>query len=123
MYIKVAKLFLGFQLILALKVGDELMIAKTTMPLLTILTQLYAYSVVGDYLKTQTEEITFSIYSCNWNFFSAKLMKNVVFIIMRAQQPLSFTAGHQLVVNLETFMMIVKSSFSYLSMLRVMLDT
>lgn len=108
---------------MVLKQGDAALVAKTSLPLFTFLTQLFAYSVVGDYLKSQTEEVAVAIYCCNWNNFSVNLMKNVLFVIMRSQQPVSFTAGRYLLVNLETYMMILKTSFSYLSMLRVMLDT
>nr|XP_012221300.1 PREDICTED: putative odorant receptor 85d [Linepithema humile] len=114
---------IGFQLILALKGGDLVMIAKTTMALMTFLLQLFAYSVVGHYLKSQTENMAHSIYCCNWHCFSLKMMKNVLFIITRSQQSIPFTAGKFIIVNLETYMSILKTSFSYLSVLRVMLDT
>jgi len=103
----------GFQLILALKLHDAVMIIKTITVLGTFLLELFFYSFVGDYLKCQIEEVAQSIYSCNWHSLSIKLMRNVLFVIMRSQ----------FVVNIETFMIILKSSFSYLSLLRKMMDT
>lgn len=106
---------------MALKVGDALMIVKTTMALLTFSLELLAYSFVGNYLKDQMEKIGYSIFYCNWHCLSVKLMKNVLFVITRSQQPIQLAAGKFFVVNLETYMSILKTSFSYLSMLRVTL--
>jgi len=114
--------FSGFQFILALKSQDAVMITKTTTVMSTLLLQLFFYSFVGDYLKCQMEDIAHSIYCCNWYRFSLKLMRNVLFVIMRSQEPVQLLAGKFLVVNIETYMSILKSSLSYLSVLRVMVD-
>ncbi|XP_012221304.1 odorant receptor 13a-like [Linepithema humile] len=113
---------IGLQFILALKTSDAMMIAKTVSALVTFMSQMFAYSFVGDYLKYQAEEIAKSIYGCNWHRFTAKLMKNILFVIARSHQPVQLTAGKFFVVNLETYMSILKTSFSYLSFLRLMLD-
>nr|XP_012221302.1 PREDICTED: odorant receptor 13a-like [Linepithema humile] len=113
---------MGFQLILALKVIDVVMIIKATIMLLTFLSQLFAYSVVGEYLKSQTEKVAYSIYCSNWHCLSAKFMRNILFIIARSQQPVTFLAGNYLVVNLPTYMSVLQTSFSYLSVLRMMVD-
>ncbi|XP_071625506.1 odorant receptor 13a-like isoform X1 [Temnothorax longispinosus] len=113
---------MGFQLILALKTLDLVMIMKTTTVTSALMLEMFFYSIVGDYLKCQMEEIAYSIYSCNWYNFPLKLMRNVVFVIMRSQQPVQFVAGRFFVINLESFMTILKSSLSYLSVLRVMVD-
>ncbi|KAL0129893.1 hypothetical protein PUN28_001864 [Cardiocondyla obscurior] len=114
--------FIGFQLILGIKFHDMVMITKTSTVLITLLLQLFFYSFVGDYLKCQTEEIAFSIYSCNWQNFSMKLKRNILFVIMRSQTPIQLLAGRYIIINIETYMSILKSSLSYLSVLRVMVD-
>ncbi|KYM88887.1 Odorant receptor 2a [Atta colombica] len=111
-------LFSCFQLILALKLHDAVIITKTTSVLSALLLQLFSYSFVGDYLKRQMEDIAHSIYSCNWYYFPLKLMRNVLFVIMRSQQPVQLLAGRFVVVTIETYMSILKNSFSYLSVLR-----
>jgi len=90
------------------------MIIKTITVLGTFLLELFFYSFVGDYLKCQMEEVAQSIYSCNWHCLPIKLMRNVLFVIMRSQHPVQLIAGRVFVVNIETFMTILKSSFSYL---------
>ncbi|XP_077259536.1 odorant receptor 10-like isoform X2 [Temnothorax americanus] len=113
----------GFQFILALKHRDVVTITKTTTVLGALLLQLFSYSFAGDYLKCQMEEVANSIYTCNWYNLPLKLMRNVAFAIMRSQQPVQLLAGRFFVVNIETYMTILKSSISYLSVLRVMVDT
>ncbi|XP_039314404.1 uncharacterized protein LOC105193232 isoform X4 [Solenopsis invicta] len=112
----------GFQLILALKAHDAVMIIKTITVLSTLLLQLFYYSFASDYLKCQMEDIADSIYSSNWYCLPTTLMWNVLFVIMRSQQPVQLLAGKFLIVNIKTFMNILKSSLSYLSVLRVMVD-
>ncbi|XP_025159422.1 odorant receptor 13a-like [Harpegnathos saltator] len=112
----------GFQFILALKVGDMIMIFKTLTVQTTLLTQMFAYSCVGDYMKYQIEEIAHAIFSSNWYWLSFKLMRNILFVIVRSQKPIQLMAGKFLVMNMETFMSIIKTSLSYLSVLRVMVE-
>jgi len=114
--------FSGFQFILALKSQDVVMITKTATVMSALLLQLFFYSFVGDYLKCQMEDTAHSIYLCNWYCFPLKLMRNVSFVIMRSQHPVQLLASKFLVVNIETYMSILKSSLSYLSVLRVMVD-
>jgi len=99
-----------------------MMIIKTITIFSTLLLQLFFYSFVGDYLKCQMEEVAHSIYSCNWHCLPMKLMRNVLFVIMRAQHPVQLLVGKFFVINIESFMILIKSSLSYLSVLRMMID-
>ncbi|XP_071625473.1 odorant receptor 9a-like isoform X2 [Temnothorax longispinosus] len=114
---------MDFQFILALKVNDVVMAGKSVIVQSTFLLQLTLYSFIGDYLKSQMEEIGLSIYQNAWYNFPADLTKNLVFIIMRTQSPVMLQAGHFIVINLSTYMSILRASISYLSVLRVMVET
>jgi len=92
------------------------------MVLSTFLAQLLLYSFIGDYLKSQMEEVGHTIYQSAWYDFPVKLMKNVIFVLMRTQSPIALRAGNFVVVNLSTYMSILKTSASYLSVLRVMIE-
>lgn len=96
---------------------------KSFMVLNVFLLQITLYCVVGDYLKSQMEEVGHCIYQCTWYNLPTKLMKNVCFILMRSQSPSQLQAGNFIVVNLETYMSILKTSISYLSVLRIMVET
>ncbi|KYN00617.1 Putative odorant receptor 9a [Cyphomyrmex costatus] len=113
----------GFQLILALKNSDTAMAVKSIMVQSTFLSQLTLYSFIGDYLKSQMEEVGLCVYQNNWYDFPTKLTRNLAFIIMRSESPVTLKAGHFIVVNLSTYMSILKASITYLSVLRVMVET
>lgn len=101
-------------------INDVAMMIKSFMVLNAFLAQITIYSFIGDYLKSQMEEIGTFIYQSAWYNLPAKLTKNLIFIIMRSQSPVQFQAGNFIVINLMTYMSILKSSVSYLSVLRVM---
>ena len=115
-------LFLGLQLILALNIGNIVMVIKTFIVLSTLMVQLFAYSYVGEYLRRQMEGIADSMYFCNWYDIPRSVAKDIIYVIMRAQEPVFLRAGQFLVVNMETYTSIIKTSMSYLSVLRVMVN-
>ncbi|XP_020297009.1 odorant receptor 13a-like isoform X2 [Pseudomyrmex gracilis] len=113
----------GFQFIIAMTTGDFGMMSKSFMVLSAFLAQLTVYSFVGDYLKSQMEEVALSVYQCDWYNLPAKLARNMVFIMMWTQLPIKLQAGNFIVMDLATYMSILKTSASYLSVLRVMVET
>ncbi|XP_072760018.1 odorant receptor 13a-like isoform X3 [Anoplolepis gracilipes] len=112
---------MGFQLIFALKINDTVMVGKSLMVLSLFLLQLTLYSFIGNYLKSEMEEIGLSIYQSAWYSFPRKLARNVIFILMQSKSPVTLQAGNFIVVNLSTYVNILRTSFSYLSVLRVMM--
>lgn len=115
-------IFAGFQFIIALTTNDYGMMSKSFLVLSAFLVQLTLYSVVGDYLKTQMEEVAQSVYYSFWYDLPVKVTKSMVFIMMWTQFPIKLQAGHFVVVDLGTYMSILKTSISYLSVLRVMIE-
>ena len=115
-------LFLGFQFILDLSVGNIVMAMKTFIVMSCLLVQLFAYSYVGEYLKRQMESVGDSVYFCSWYHIPKNVAKGIVFVIMKSQDPVSLKAGKFFIVNMETYMNILKTSMSYLSVLRVMVN-
>lgn len=108
---------------IALKYNDTVMMTKSVMVQSAFLTQLTVYSFIGNYLKSQMEDIKLSIYQSAWYNFPMKVMKNLIFIFMQTESPVILQAGNFITINLSTYMSILKTSFSYLSVLRVMLET
>jgi len=72
--------FQGFQFILSLKVHNVVMTAKSFMVLVAFLSQLTLYSFIGDYFKSEMEEVGFSIYQSSWYDFPTKLTRNMIFV-------------------------------------------
>ncbi|XP_033180530.1 odorant receptor 67c-like [Bombus impatiens] len=112
----------GFQFILDLSIGNIVMAMKTLIVMSCLLVQLFAYSYVGEYLKRQMESVGDSVYFCSWYHIPKNVAKGIVFVIMKSQDPVSLKAGKFFIVNMETYMNILKTSMSYLSVLRVMVN-
>ncbi|EFN63731.1 Putative odorant receptor 85d, partial [Camponotus floridanus] len=112
---------MGFQFIIALKDKDSVMIGQSLMAQSVFLVKLSVYSFIGNYLKSLMEDIGYSIYQIAWYEFPIKLMRNLVFIFMQTEAPYMFQAGNFILINLTTLVSILKTSFSYLSVLRMML--
>ncbi|XP_034179507.2 uncharacterized protein LOC117603973 [Osmia lignaria lignaria] len=112
----------GFQFLLALQSENIMLSAKTLVVLHVLMTQLFAFSYVGDYLKCQMDSIGYALYKCYWYMLPSNVAKNITFVILKAQKPVHLVAGKFFIVNLEGFMSILKTSMSYLSVLRVMIN-
>jgi len=59
------------------------MLAKSFIVLVAFLSQLTLYSFVGDYLKSEMEEVGLSIYQSPWYDFPTKLTRSMIFILMQ----------------------------------------
>ncbi|XP_076650846.1 odorant receptor 10-like [Halictus rubicundus] len=111
----------GFQFILSLHVHNVVMVIKTFIVMGTLLTQTFAYSYVGEYSKNQFGSVGYMAYCSDWYNAPCRISKNILFVLMKTQCPVHLRAGRFFVVNLETYMSILKTSMSYLSVLRVMI--
>ncbi|XP_043498405.1 odorant receptor 47a-like [Polistes fuscatus] len=108
---------IGFQCILALHYSDIFMFAKSLTVLSTFLLQLLIYSYVGEYLRNQMEQVGYAAYGSAWYDFPISWRKDLIFLLMRSQQLVEIAAGYFFPVNMRTFMSIVKTSLSYLSVI------
>lgn len=97
------------------------MIGKSLMVQIIFLTQLTLYSFIGNYLKSEMEEVGLSVYQSAWYHFPKKLTKNIIFILTQTKYPVMLQAGNYIVINLITYVSILRTSFSYLSVLRIIL--
>lgn len=84
--------------------------------------QLSFYTFAGDYLEMRSTALCYATYDCDWYDLPASIAKDFQIILMRASIPLQLTAGKFMAMNMITFKDILKSTASYLSVLRVMLD-
>ncbi|KAG7189940.1 hypothetical protein KM043_006101 [Ampulex compressa] len=112
----------GFQLLLSLKLKDNLVAAKHAVLIVTMLAQLYLYAYAGDAMESHTEKIGCAAYDCRWYDFDARIAKDLPFVILRGATPHQITAGKFCPMNLFTFKEILKTSASYLSVLGAMMD-
>lgn len=108
-------------LIVSLPLANLPMIIHSTSVLLLMIIQLSFYTFAGDYLEMKSTALSYATYNCDWYELPASIAKDFQIILMRASIPHQLTAGKFIVMNMITFKDILKSTASYLSVLRVML--
>ena len=79
------------------------------------------YCFASDYLLDQSERIAQSVYFGNWYKMSIEIKKDMIFLMMRGKKPLHITAGKFFRVTRNTMLAILKTSYSFLSVLRLSL--
>ncbi|XP_071556210.1 odorant receptor 47a-like [Temnothorax nylanderi] len=113
----------GFLILLSLEMNDTITAAKHSVFIVALLVQLFLYCFAGQTLEFQSEGLAYAIYKSPWYTFDLSMMKNLPLIFLRTANPQQLTAGKFVAINLMTFKEILKSSASYLSVLRVMTKT
>lgn len=71
--------------------------------MMLILYQIYRYCTKGDEVTQHSKAIFNAVYESNWIVTDKALQKSFLFIIMRAQKPIRFTAANFLFLSLEAF--------------------
>ncbi|XP_044743851.1 odorant receptor 94a-like [Chrysoperla carnea] len=87
---------------------------------IVVLIQLFLYCWYGNKVYFKSMDFTDDIYMSNWQKCGAKIRKALCIIINRGQKPISITAGNFIPVRLETFISIVKTAYSALTLLQNM---
>ncbi|XP_018310967.1 odorant receptor 22c-like [Mycetomoellerius zeteki] len=113
----------GFQFILTLSMHSTYAAMKHLLFLVVLLLQLFLYCFAGQTLEFQSQELASAIYDLPWYNFDLNVMKNLPLMILRSTKSHQLTAGKFLAINFLSFKEILKASASYLSVLRVMLET
>ncbi|XP_032680065.1 odorant receptor 85c-like [Odontomachus brunneus] len=90
--------------------------------MIVMLLQSFLYSYAGDNLRDQSEALSFAVYNSNWCDFPSSDIRDLAFIMIKTNIPIRLTAGKFFYVTRATFTDILKTSVSYLSALRVMLE-
>ncbi|CAL1673609.1 unnamed protein product [Lasius platythorax] len=112
----------GFMLIVSLRLGNLSMIVHSASVILLMIIQLSFYSFAGDCLEMRSTALSYATYDCDWYELPANVARDFQIILMRASIPHQLTAGKFLPMNMIMFKDILKSTASYLSVLRVMLN-
>ncbi|XP_076229088.1 odorant receptor 10-like isoform X2 [Nomia melanderi] len=113
-------LLICFQFILSLNVNNLVMVVKTFIVMSTLLSQMFAYSYVGEYSKNQFEGIGHFAYCSSWYNAPPNITRDIMYLLLKTQYSVHLKAGRFFVINMETYMSILRTSMSYLSVLRVM---
>ncbi|XP_071626349.1 odorant receptor 22c-like [Temnothorax longispinosus] len=114
----------GFQLILLiLSMHNTYAAMKHLLFIAVLLIQLFLYCFAGQTLEFQSQRLASAIYNSSWYSFDVSVIKSLPLMILRAAHPHQLSAGKFLAINFRSFKEILKASASYLSVLRIMLET
>ncbi|XP_063926001.1 odorant receptor 46a-like [Zophobas morio] len=83
-----------------------------------IVTQIFMYCWFGNEVQVKSNNLSFAIYESKWPDFSKKIQKHIWFFMSRSQTPLRMSALNVFYLSLESFMAILKTSWSYFALLQ-----
>nr|XP_033331528.1 odorant receptor 49b-like [Megalopta genalis] len=88
------------------------------MYIICILMQLSYYCWYGNEVKLKSLEIPDMIFESNWMNLDNETKKVLLIIMLRGTFPMEFRSAHIMSVNLESFMVLVKTSYSVFNLLQ-----
>ncbi|KPI95260.1 Odorant receptor Or1 [Papilio xuthus] len=121
--------FLFFQLIgsvglicmsaLRISVVDwrSLQFASIVTYLLVMISQLFVSCWCGHELTATSEDLHTVLYKCAWYEQDVKFKRALYFVMMRMSRPIVLKAGHYVTLSRQTFVSILRMSYSYFAVL------
>jgi len=76
---------------------------------------------MGETLSSKTQAISYAIYLSKWYDLPTNILRDVCFIIARANVPVRIKVGKFYIMDLDSFKNVLKISASYFSVLQIML--
>ncbi|CAK1540401.1 unnamed protein product [Leptosia nina] len=92
--------------------------ASMTLFIFCILTELFLYCYFGTELSVESSYIAESVYLMQWLFSGPRFRRSLVLVMERARRPLRPRAARLVPLSLETFLKILKSSYTFYAVLR-----
>ncbi|XP_023953061.2 odorant receptor Or2-like [Bicyclus anynana] len=83
-----------------------------------ILTELFVYCYCGNELAVESDRIVWSVYAMSWEHTPPRFRRCLVLLMERARRPLRPAAGRVVPLSLDTFLKILKSSYTFYAVLR-----
>ncbi|XP_060535137.1 odorant receptor Or2-like isoform X2 [Cylas formicarius] len=84
---------------------------------LTLIGRLYIYYSNAHELMIQSSDIATAWFQSGWLGYPLKFRRNIIFCIQRSQQPLQLTIGNFQAVSLNSFISILKATYSFMTLL------
>ncbi|XP_052738150.1 odorant receptor 67c-like [Bicyclus anynana] len=100
---------------------DDLALAVPFLPFLLMdLLQIFFICYYGDMIMRYSTSISDAVYECQWYRAEAAIVKDFLFLSLRAQKPCHLTALRFTDISLRTFTRILSTSWSYFALLKSM---
>ncbi|KAL6267824.1 hypothetical protein P5V15_000896 [Pogonomyrmex californicus] len=83
-----------------------------------MLSQIFLYCWFGNELKLKSTGVVNSIYHMNWQNLDKESRKDLLLIMRRSMIPIEFTSAVIITLNLESFVSLLKASYSAYNLLK-----
>ncbi|CAL1676388.1 unnamed protein product [Lasius platythorax] len=85
-----------------------------------MLTQIFVYCWYGNQVKLKSRQFIDNIFEMEWLTLDNNLKKSVIIMMERTVMPIEITSAYTISVNLDSFMNILKTSYSVYNLLKQM---
>ncbi|XP_071572213.1 odorant receptor 46a-like [Temnothorax nylanderi] len=82
-----------------------------------ILSQIFIYCWFGNELKVKSLQLASNVFNVKWSGLSNSSKKGLLIIMKRATIPIEFSSAHIITMNLESFVALLKMSYSAFNLL------
>ncbi|XP_018337030.1 PREDICTED: odorant receptor 4-like [Trachymyrmex septentrionalis] len=82
-----------------------------------MLTEIFLYCWFGHKIKLKSVQVADSIFQIKWPLLNNNIKTNLLIIMKRATIPIEFTTAHIISLNLDSFVALLKTSYSAYSLL------
>ncbi|XP_019700847.1 odorant receptor 4-like [Harpegnathos saltator] len=83
-----------------------------------MLTQIFIYCWYGNEVKIKSTQLLYSIFAMDWLALDRNFKKSLLIIMNRAMIPIEFTSAYVLSMNIDSFVGILKTSYSAYNLLK-----
>ncbi|XP_011050406.1 PREDICTED: odorant receptor 46a, isoform A-like [Acromyrmex echinatior] len=83
-----------------------------------MLTQIFIYCWYGNEVKLKSIQLLDNVFAMDWMTMNRNLKRNLLIIMSRAAIPIEFTSAYVLSMNLDSFVGLLKTSYSAYNILK-----
>ncbi|XP_017795937.1 PREDICTED: odorant receptor 4-like [Habropoda laboriosa] len=109
---------LGYYILTEWESHDIQNLTTYFMILISMCGNIFLMCYIGEILTEQCKKVGEVVYMSNWYYLPYKDILDLILIILRSSVVFKFTAGKILHMSMYTFSDVIKSSFTYLNLLR-----
>ncbi|XP_076544268.1 uncharacterized protein LOC117603483 [Osmia lignaria lignaria] len=89
----------------------------------SMLMEVYLYCWFGNEMTLKSNEVGDAIYQMDWTILPADILKDFLLIMTRSMKPVKISCGHIFILSVESFMSIIKLSYSSYNLMTNTEDT
>ncbi|KAI4483709.1 hypothetical protein M0804_007969 [Polistes exclamans] len=84
----------------------------------TLLVQIYIFCWYGNKVKLKSSHVAVAFAESDWTSLNSHSKKLILIVMQRAAKPIEFVSAYFITVNLDTFMNLIKTSYSTYNVLQ-----